>query len=206
VHVRDGKSDIQDDWNFAYDTANTQFVTIAHQDDVYGPDYTRELFARIRRYPDMSIFFCSYNAIKGRQRVRGERSSMVKRLLCCLVSVTALADRRWVKRSCLCLGNSISCPMITYNKNLVGDTVFRSRLKYALDWETNLRIADGPGRFVYCRRPLGFYRIHDGATSKQFILDHRKEKEDEEMFRHFWPAWLVRAIMVLYKKSYKAYD
>ena len=206
VYVREGQSDIQDDWNFAYDTAGTQFVTIAHQDDVYGRDYTSVLFDRIRRYPDMSIFFCSYEAIKGTVRERHEKSSMVKRLLCLPVSVTTLADRRWVKKSCLCLGNSISCPMITYNKNMTGSTLFRSTLKYALDWETNLKLACMPGRFVYERRPLGYYRIHGGATSKEFILNHKKEQEDREMFGHFWPGWLVDRIMVLYKKSYSAYD
>ena len=96
--------------------------------------------------------------------------------------------------------------MITYNKNITGDTIFQSKLKYALDWEMNLKIACLPGRFVYVRQPLGFYRIHDGATSKQFLLNHKKEAEDIVMFRHFWPMWMVKLIMVFYKKSYSAYD
>lgn len=206
VYVRDGKSDIQDDWNFAYDTAQTQYVTIAHQDDVYGKNYTKVLFEKRRRYPDMSIFFCSYHAIKGTREDDKERSSMVKRLLCLPVSMTGIAHWKWIKKSCLCLGNSISCPMITYNKNITGDTIFQSKLKYALDWEMNLKIACLPGRFVYVRQPLGFYRIHDGATSKQFLLNHKKEAEDIAMFRHFWPMWMVKLIMVFYKKSYSAYD
>lgn len=206
VYVREGKSDIQDDWNFAYDTAKTQFVTIAHQDDIYGSEYTKVLLENIRKYPDMSMFFCSYDAIKGRTTESKERSSMVKRLLCIPVSFTAVAHWKWIKKSCLCMGNSISCPMITYNKNLVGNTIFQSKLKYALDWEMNLKIACMPGRFVYEKRPLGYYRIHEGATSKEFILNHKKEQEDIEMFRHFWPMWLVKLIMVFYKKSYSAYD
>ena len=104
------------------------------------------------------------------------------------------------------MGNSISCPMITYNKNIVGDTPFQSKLKYALDWEMNLKVACMPGRFVYEKKPLGFYRIHEQATSKEFILNNKKEQEDIEMFCHFWPMWLVKGIMVFYKKSYSAYD
>ena len=131
---------------------------------------------------------------------------MVKRLLCLPVSCTALADRAWLKKSCLCLGNSVSCPMTTYNKNLVGPAPFRSQLKYALDWEMYAKLAKRPGRFVYDRKPLGFYRIHEEATSKEFILNHKKEREDIYMFRQFWPMWVVRGIMKLYKKSYSAYD
>ena len=38
LYVRDGKSDIQDDWNFACEKADTRLVTIAHQDDCYHRD------------------------------------------------------------------------------------------------------------------------------------------------------------------------
>ena len=206
VYVREGKSDIQDDWNFAYDTAKTQYVTIAHQDDIYGAEYTKVLFEKMAKYRDMSMFFCSYEAIKGTTRDAKERSSMVKRLLCLPVSFTPFAHWKWLKKSCICMGNSISCPMITYNKNIVGDTPFQSKLKYALDWEMNLKVACMPGRFVYEKKPLGFYRIHEQATSKEFILNNKKEQEDIEMFCHFWPMWLVKGIMVFYKKSYSAYD
>ena len=65
VYVREGKSDIQDDWNFAYGKARTQFVTIAHQDDVYGKEYVRKMLDETKKYPDMSIFLCNYLAIKG---------------------------------------------------------------------------------------------------------------------------------------------
>lgn len=206
VYVREGESDIQDDWNFAYDTADTQFVTIAHQDDVYKEDYTRVLLEKVRRYTDLSIFFCSYVTIKGTRRAPFERSGFVKRLLCLPVSFTALADQTWLKKSCLCLGNAISCPMTTYNKNIVGPTPFRSHLKYALDWEMYWKLACKPGRFVCIRKPLGFFRVHEAATSKKFILNHKKEQEDVEMFRHFWPMWLVKGIVKVYGISRSAYD
>ena len=45
--VREGKSDIQDDWNFAFDSAETDYVTIAHQDDVYSKHYFEELAKHI---------------------------------------------------------------------------------------------------------------------------------------------------------------
>ena len=43
-----------------------------------------------------------------------------------------------------------------------------------------------------------------GATTE--LLNHKKEAEDIAMFRHFWPMWMVKLIMVFYKKSYSAYD
>ena len=40
-YVRNRKSDIQEDWNFACEMAGTRLVTIAHQDDYYHRDYAR---------------------------------------------------------------------------------------------------------------------------------------------------------------------
>lgn len=207
VYVREGESDIQKDWNFAYEQAKTQFVTIVHQDDVYMPDYTKVLFRKMNRYADMSMYYCSYITLAGDKADPKAGTARVKRLLSLLTSLTLIADRIWVKKSCLCLGNSISCPMVTYNKNIVGPTPFRSDLKYALDWDTFLRIAGKPGRFVYSRKPHGYYRVHDGATSAVFIRARleQKEAEDRYMFRKFWPEPVVRLIMMFYKKSYDAY-
>ena len=38
VYVRQGESNIKDDWNFAYSMAEGGLVTIAHQDDMYHRD------------------------------------------------------------------------------------------------------------------------------------------------------------------------
>ena len=56
VHVREGKSRIMDDWNFAYHMADSRFVTIAHQDDMYQKDYVKLLLESWKRYPDMTLF------------------------------------------------------------------------------------------------------------------------------------------------------
>ena len=34
LYVREGRSDIQEDWNFAISKASGEFVTVAHQDDM----------------------------------------------------------------------------------------------------------------------------------------------------------------------------
>ena len=61
------------------------------------------------------------------------------------------------------------------------------------------------GAFVYVDKPLTYYRVHDGATSKEFIVDHRREADDRTMFRKFWPGWMIGIIMVFYKKAYDTY-
>ena len=57
VYVRQGESNIKDDWNFAYSMAEGGLVTIAHQDDMYHRDYSAGLLAAHKRYPDMTVFY-----------------------------------------------------------------------------------------------------------------------------------------------------
>ena len=42
LHINGASAGISSDWNFAYAQAETDFVTLAHQDDVYEPVFTAE--------------------------------------------------------------------------------------------------------------------------------------------------------------------
>ena len=206
VYVREGKSDIQDDWNFAYEKAQTRYVTLAHQDDIYEPDYLESFLAAVKKYPDISLYFTAYTAIRHGKPDPGERTCRVKRLLCSLVRFHRLASLGAVKKSCLCLGNSISCPMTTYDRMAAGERPFQSRLKFALDWEMYWKMAQRPGRFYYEPEPKGFFRIHEGATTSDFTASHMRSAEEAEMVSHFWPRPVVRLLMRFYSKSYSTYE
>ena len=79
-------------------------------------------------------------------------------------------------------------------------------MKYNIDWDTFLKLAYEKGVFAYTDKPLTYYRIHDEATSKEFITDNRREEDDRYMFRKFWPDWIVNIIMHFYKKAYDTYS
>lgn len=114
VFVRDGASNMRDDWNFAYHMADGELVTIAHQDDVYHKDYVTELLRAYRRYPDMIMFTSDYVIVKNGALITGDKMLLVKRLLRLPLRFPALNDRVWVKKLPLMFGNSICCPASTY--------------------------------------------------------------------------------------------
>lgn len=204
-YIREGKSDIQADWNFAYDQADAEYVTIAHQDDEYDPEYAQALLTAAERYGDISLFISDYLPIKNGQVGKRDINSKIRRLLRMPLKLSVLADKKWIKKRILCLGNSICCPAVTYHKSRLGADIFTSEYKYNLDWDTFYKYACQPGRFAYIDKPLTHYRVHDGATSKEFIEDHRRVTDDISMFRKFWPGWMVRFLMVFYKNAYKTY-
>ncbi|MBQ3274842.1 glycosyltransferase [Candidatus Saccharibacteria bacterium] len=201
-YVRRGKSDIQTDWNFAYNQADTELVTIAHQDDIYEPEYLQSI---LNNY-DKQILLYNTDYIPYKNGVDAQDSnSKIKRVLKVFTKSKFFAQFRFFKVMSLAFGNTINCPSVTYNKLLLGDSVFTSELKFGLDWDTFLKIARQKGISLYIPRKLVKYRIHDDATTKKFILNNQRQKEDLIMFNKIWPSWIAKLIMKVYVKSYDTY-
>lgn len=205
LYIRDGKSDIRDDWNFAYDSAQSNWVTIAHQDDKYNKHYVEQLEKKVIKVPDAIAFVSDYMPIKNGKVGPRDINSRLRRLLRTPLKYNRFAGSRFWKKFVLCLGNSICCPAVTYRKEVLGASFFTSELKYNIDWDTFYKLAEIKGTFTYVDKPLTYYRVHDGATSKEWIVNHTREKDDVYMFRKFWPQWFVNVLMHFYKKAYDTY-
>ncbi len=208
VYVRKGKSDIRDDWNFAYNCAETDFVTLAHQDDEYRPGYTKALFQKLQRLAEpekVSIFFTDYRPIDADGRPVRDRNSRIRRLIRLPLKSERLAGCKSVRKMVLSLGNTICCPAVTYNRAALGKNIFRSELKFNIDWDTFLMLAGKDGTFAYTDSPLMHYRIHKGATTREFIDNSGRYREDLAMFEKFWPKPVAKFIMRFYTKAYEVY-
>ena len=68
------------------------------------------------------------------------------------------------------------------------------------------KLAARPGRFICVERPLIRYRIHNGATTKACIQDHRRGADETAMYEKIWPKPVVKVLMHCYRKAYAAYD
>ena len=205
LHIKKTKSDICDDWNFGYNLAKTDLVTIAHQDDVYEENYAKNVVETFNTYPDSLMSYTDYytlkNGVKGK-----DANSKIKQILKFPLRSRFLAKFNFFKVFSLSFGNSINCPSVTYNKSKIGKNVFTSKLKFGLDWDTFLKLARTKGRFLYIPKALISYRIHEGATTKEFIVDHRRLEEDNIMFHKIWPKWITKIIMKFYVKAYDTYE
>ncbi len=206
VIVREGKSDIQDDWNFALEQADSEFVTIAHQDDMYGRHYVEELIDAFNRWPDMTLFMSDAVTVRHGQLRRFSMKELVKKCLRLPLRLHGLADREWVKMGALRLGNPVMCPSCAYRKNYLPDPIFHSELRYALDWDCLVDLAKWPGRFICVEKPLLFYRVHEEAATSAWIRDHGREQEERRMFERFWSRRATDILMRFYKKAYGEYE
>ncbi len=207
VHIREGKSDIRDDWNFAYNLPDTDYVTVAHQDDVYHRDYVKYMTTKLEECErdDVIMYLTGYRPLKG-GKVSLDVNCMLRAFLRYPLRFKCLRDKAFVRKLCLSFGNSICCPTVTYNKSKLGANVFTSDMKFNIDWDTFYKLALLPGEFVYESKSLTLYRIHDEATSKAFIDNNNRILEDTQMFDKFWPDWVVNILMKFYVKAYETYN
>lgn len=205
VYETGSESGIQKDWNHAYNIASTELVTIAHQDDVYSSDYAYEVTENYKREKDALIFFSDYIPIINGEEGQVGKNKKIKKLLKTPLRSRFFSRTQFWKKAVLSFGNPICCPSVSYNKRILGNNIFRSKLDFALDWDTFLEIAKLNGAFVYINKPLIKYRIHEESTTKKIMKENQRIKEDAMMFDKIWPHFITNIIMKFYKRAYDAY-
>lgn len=220
-YIRNGVSSLKDDWNFCVETASAHgatHVTIAHQDDVYDPDFARrvkETFSKGSqthkkngRYVtlfddsgDTAVVCTRARNINALDEEINGGAEKVKRLLRWPLSVEQLNGTRFGKRLALSLGNSVPCPTCTYNLNLCGSRIFRNDYRFVIDWAALEELSEKPGRFVCIEEPLVSIRIHDGAETARSMREGIREGEEAEMFRRFHGRPASKLLGFFYKNA-----
>ena len=207
VAVRDGKSDIQDDWNFAL--AQADAVTVRQPSETAVPSGVTGAAAPAGGVGAAAL---SGGEPAGRPKhpasgrlVYFSTKNLIKKILRLPLRLHSLADREWVKLAALRFGNPVMCPSCAYRKGYLPDPIFHSEYRFALDWDSLADMAAWPGRFICVEKPLLFYRVHDGAETKACIESHLRENEERRMFQRFWPDRFAEALMRYYRRSYDEY-
>lgn len=201
VIVNHNSSGIAGDFYFGVKAGNTQFVTVAHQDDKYEPDYLE----KIQRYltENMVIAFTDYYEEHPDGVQYSNRNLKIKRLLLFPLRFRCLQSSRWIRRRILSLGNPICCPAVTYNRTKVKKDIFRSNFRSNMDWKAWEQLSWEKGRFVYIDKPLMMHRIHEASTTTEIINEGKRTNEDYEMMCLFWPRWIARRLSRMYANAEK---
>jgi len=64
LRIRGGEPEIAADWNFALAQADTELVTLAHQDDIYTEDYSRAVARAYAKSRRPLLIFTDYNELR----------------------------------------------------------------------------------------------------------------------------------------------
>jgi glycosyltransferase involved in cell wall biosynthesis len=205
LHINPQRIDIAADWNFALARAETQFVTLAHQDDIFAPGYVVQMNSALRRNPAGLLAFCDYSE----HTPLGARPVNVN-----LRIKRALRRRAFGARECitetrdklrlLSLGNPVCCPSVMFNRRYLDNFAFPGGFKTNLDWMAWLELARRPGGFVYVRECLLSKGVHTDSETSATIANRAREREDREIFDTLWPRPVAALLATLYKFGYRA--
>jgi hypothetical protein len=205
LHINPQRIDIAADWNFALGKAETQFVTLAHQDDIFAPGYVVQMGSALRRNPDAFLAFCDYSE----HTQLGARPVNINLKIKRMLRRRAFGVREYIteardKMRLLSLGNPICCPSVMLNCRSIGDFRFPGGFKTNLDWMAWLELARRPGGFVYVRECLVSKGVHADSETTFTIANRAREREDRAIFDTLWPKPVAAALATLYRFGYRA--
>lgn len=204
LFVSGQKPGIASDWNYALSCADTPYVTIAHQDDIYEPAYSKHMQAAMNSLEHPLLYFTNYGEIRGCERITESKLLTVKRNLLKSLQDGSRASSKKVRRRALSLGSAICCPSVTLAVNNLPTPVFTDELKSNLDWQAWARIANMDGQFYYDSEVLMFHRIHEGSETSALIVDNTRTEEDLYMLKQFWPSPIASFLNLIYKRGQKS--
>lgn len=198
LFINPAHESIAGDWNFAAAQVKTPYYTLAHQDDLYYPDYTKALLPRM---PESLIGFTDYEELVGDAARRCTPMLTIKRLLLlpCYFSPSLRGTR--AKKSILRFGSAICCPSVMYNRIRLEPFAFDGGFRVDLDWDAWLRMCGMEGAFAYDRHVLMAHRIHENSETTRQIASDGRSREDGLMMSRLWPRGLAAVLSKLYAHS-----
>ena len=204
VYINQGEKGLAGDWNFAYSCANTPFVTLAHQDDKYYGNYTKDVLAAAKKCHHPLIIFTDYNELRNGKTVTSNRLLKVKRLLLTPLKLSVFWKSRFIRRRILSIGSAICCPAVTLAKDNLCGFSFKNNMKSNIDWQAWEELSRRKGEFAYTAKPGMEHRIHQESTTSELLEENGRREEDIYMFRKFWPGWIAKGIEMVYQGCEKS--
>ena len=204
LRVNGTAAGISSDWNFAYACAETDFVTLAHQDDIYEPTFTERVMDTFTEVKDPILTYTNYFEIRREGRVYDNRLLHIKRLM--NAPIGWFPRSPFVRSRVFSFGCPVSCPSVTFNRKRYPDFRFTNAYRNNMDWEAWYRLARERGAFLYIKEPLVGHRIHEGSETTNSIGSGVRSSEDFDMYRKYWPEPIARFLLHYYERGLESND
>lgn len=199
--VNEGEGGIVQDWTFGYKQADTEYITIAHQDDVYMPDFSAEAVRHMKNAKKPLIAFTDYGELRDNSYVDSDRLLKVKRFMLFPLRGRLFTNSKFVRRRILSMGNPICCPSVTFASANMPDKIFNVKYRACEDWEAWEKLSRLDGGYIYINRILMYHRIHEGSETSSIIGDNVRTLEDYDMYCKFWPKPIAKLLVRYYSKA-----
>ena len=183
VMVNKKKSNKGRDYNFAINTFDTELLTIAHQDDLYDRNYTKEILECYKNHPEATIIFTDNYEIKDSIKIKKSKRLFWKRFFLFPLKYKCFQSRKFFKMRSLRRNKFICTSSITFVKKNIKKDIFPTNLRFNNDWQGLIDLAKDNTKFVYLSKKLVGYRVMEKNNSRI------KDIEDEKIQSSLYPKW-----------------
>lgn len=197
--VRNG---IGTDWNFALSATSRRYVTLAHQDDLYHPEFVAETLAALRRCDDAVLCFTDALEVDDAGDRRRTKIGLAKAAMEALILGGRTEAKGWRQRLFLSFGNPLACSSVTFDRQRLPEFRFSDAFSSNLDWDAWWRLHQEGRVFAHCPRALVGRRSNDLTETARLKRDGTRWREDVAMFERIWPRPLGRTLALVYKAGY----
>lgn len=203
-YVNPESPSISGDWNFAMSKADTDYITLAHQDDIYAESYTETVLQEMAALPNALLTFTDYTEMVDGKRIPRSLNLIIKNIMLAPFWVSKSISNRFFKKAVLSFGDPVCCPSVTLHRAAVPDFKFSDKYSYILDWDAWWQLAKKEGSFIYIRKRLLAHRLHKGSETTHLITSGKRGQEERAMLQRIWGKWLGALLARLYRLGHKA--
>lgn len=178
IHRNDRPLGIGGNWNRCIALTKTPLLCLAHQDDVYRPEYLSVMSAALEARPRASVAHCRAFTLDAAGREFVAPTERYK-------------DRFWKGHSrrgapalyaSLLAGNWIVAPSALFRTQALREAGgFAEHLRFVLDWELWLRLLRAGAELVGVEDRLVGYRRHEASATAAEERSHNRYKEEHEV-------------------------
>jgi glycosyltransferase involved in cell wall biosynthesis len=192
-----GLMGIGNDWNFILSCAKTRLVTIAHQDDIYEPQFAETVIKAMDQHTQ--IAFTDYSDIHGNKIKTTSINHTIKTLLLFPFLIKPKIRSKFLKKLVLSIGDPICCPSVTINKAIEPEFLFSQEYNCVLDWHAWYGLAAKKGFFVFIHQKLMRHRVHQESETSNQIKQGKRREEEEAMLEQIWGKCIGKCIAWMYQ-------
>jgi len=202
VLVNPSDGGIAANWNFALNASRARYVTLAHQDDVYFPEFLRRTLSLFARHRGAALAFTGYSEIDDQGNAVDTKVGLAKGAIERLALGESEVIRSLRLRNFLAFGNALPCSSVTFDRNELPDFEFSSAFSSNLDWEAWWRLSKQGKTFLRCREKLVGRRYNSLTTTSDLLRTGLRQAEDLMMFERFWPKPISDMLAYVYRAGY----
>ena len=203
-YITNQPGSIAGDWNFALSKTTTRLVTIAHQDDIYEKNYSREIITAFKKYEKKhpQIIFTDYTDIVNNVERKTSLNAIVKNLMLMPFWFKPAIQSRWLKKTVLALGDPVCCPSVTIDRVNTNNLLFSKDYTCVLDWAAWLQLAHERGAFVFVSKKLVQHRIHIDSETTNQIKNGKRLQEETAILSSIWGQRIAGLLSRLYARGH----